>query len=131
MGQVVAGALLALAGAAAATVSLGVLRSPTSAVTTAVTTATGRTGAQVSAVVTTWPVAGVVSGVLIALAGCLAVARSRAWGGLSARYDTPAVAPVAAAPGRGVPDDGDLDPGLVWDRLTRGEDPTDRDALPD
>ncbi len=130
VGQVVAGLLLALAGAAAATVSLGVLRSPASAVTTAVTAATGRTGAPATAVVTTWPLAGVVGGVLVALAGCLAVVRARAWGGLPARYD-PAVAPVVAAPGAAAPDDGDLDPGLVWDRLTRGEDPTDRDALPD
>ena len=131
VGQVVAGALLALAGAAAATVSVAVLRSPTASVTAAVTSATGRTGAEVRAVVTSWPVAGVVSGVLIALAGALAVERARSWGGLPARYDTPAVAAVTAAPGHAAPDDGDLDPGLVWDRLSRGEDPTDRDALPE
>ena len=126
VGQVVAGALLALAGAAAATVSVGVLRSPTAAVTTAVTAATGRTGAEVRAAVTSWPVAGVVSGVLIALAGCLAVAQARAWGGLPARYDTPATA-TAMTPDHLAPDapGADDDPGLVWDRLTRGEDPTD------
>lgn len=130
VGQVVAGALLALAGAAAATVSLGVLRSPTAAVTSAVTAATGRTGAEVTTVVTTWPLAGVISGVLIALAGCLAVGRARAWGGLSARYDTPAeTARTAERPATGATG-ADDDPGLVWDRLTRGEDPTDRDALP-
>lgn len=122
VGRLVAGALLTLAGATAATVSLGVLRTPADAATATVTAATGRTGAEVTSVVTGWPSAGIASGVLIALAGCLAVVRARSWGGLPARYDTPATtAPRERSP---APTDADDDPGLAWDRLTRGEDPT-------
>ena len=116
VGQAVAGALLVLAGAGAAASSIGVLRTPVSAVDQVVAAATGRTGvAGVTASVTAWPWVGVASGVLIALGGCMAVLRARSWGGLSARYETP------ADDGKPVPDD---DPGQVWDALSRGEDPT-------
>jgi len=117
VGQVVTGTLLVLAGAASATTSVAVLRAPAGAISGVVTAATARTGvADVTASVTAWPWAGVLSGALIAAGGALAVVRSRSWGGLSARYEAPA-APTTAP----VPDD---DPGLTWDALTRGEDPT-------
>ena len=120
IGQAVAGTLLVLAGAAAAASAIAVLRTPTSAVDQVVTAATGRTGvAGVTAVVTAWPWVGVASGVLIAIGGCLAVLRSRSWGGLSTRYDTPAR--ESAVPESTVRED---EPGQVWDALSRGEDPT-------
>jgi len=115
MGRAVAGILLVLAGATAAAGSITVLRTPASAVDQVVSAATGRTGvASVTASVTAWPWVGLASGVLIAVGGCVAVLRARSWGGLSARYDTPAKASSE-------PDD---DPGHVWDALSRGEDPT-------
>lgn len=115
-GQAVTGALLALAGAAAASVSVGVLRAPESAVAAAVTAATGRAGAAgVTAQLTAWPWAGVSSGILVAVGGCIALLRARAWAGLSARYETP-----STTASKGLDDD----PGLTWDLLSRGEDPT-------
>lgn len=127
VGQVVTGALLAVAGAAAATVSAGVLRTPGPAVVAAVTTATGRTGVDgVSATVTGWPWLGLASGVLIALGGCLAVARARSWAGLPSRYDiTTAEVPMSETPAATAPvAEVAEDPSLTWDRLTRGDDPT-------
>ena len=115
VGRAVAGTLLVLAGATAAAGSIAVLRTPASAVDQVVVAATGRTGVSgVTASVTAWPWVGVTSGVLIALGGCVAVLRARSWGGLSARYETPARE-------SSVPDE---DPGQVWDALSRGEDPT-------
>ena len=115
IGQAVAGTLLVLAGAAAAASASAVLRTPASAVDQVVTSATGRTGVDgVTAAVTAWPWVGVASGVLIAIGGCVAVLRARTWGGLSARYDTPARESQVR----------DDEPGQVWDALSRGEDPT-------
>lgn len=127
LGRVVAGSLLVLAGAAAATASAGVLRTPAPAVRSVVTAATGRTGsADVAATVTGWPWVGLACGVLVAVAGALAVLRARAWSGLSARYDAapagPLAGPLDSAPSSR-PGAGD-DPGLVWDALSRGDDPT-------
>ena len=123
VGQAVAGTLLVLAGAAAAAGSLAVVRTPVSAVEQVVSAATGRTGVSgVAASVTPWPWVGVASGVLIALGGALAVVRARSWGGLSARYESAPEHPPKppAAPAEGT----DVDPGLTWDALSRGEDPT-------
>jgi len=130
-GRAVAGTLMVLVGAAAAATSVGVVRTPAAAIETVVTAATGRSGGTgVTATVTAWPWLGVVSGLLVALGGALAVARARSWSGLSSRFDTPAT--VARGDGGdggdGVPtrrpiDDGS-DPGQAWDALTRGEDPT-------
>ncbi len=154
VGRTVAGALLVVAGAASAATSVGVLRTPAPAIASVVTAATGRAGeAGVDVALTAWPWAGVVSGVLVALAGVLAVVRARAFGGLSSRFDVPAtdghtdartggdtgVAAAAAAKGHTETDaaagrgtdghdaadaDAGADPGQVWDALTRGEDPT-------
>ena len=152
VGRTVAGTLLMVAGAAAAATSVGVLRTPASAVASVIVTATGRAGETDAAVTLTgWPWVGVASGVLVALAGVLAVARARDLGGLSSRFDAPAAgeaaAPAAVAttsPPGGLADAGavvaappsaappqqpatpvdEWDPGQVWDALTRGEDPT-------
>lgn len=123
VGQAVGGSLLVLAGAAAAAGSLAVVRTPVSALEQAVTAATGRTGVRgVGASVTLWPWLGVASGVLIALGGVLAVVRARSWRGLSARYETTTPNPPVSA---SEPlSDADVDPGLAWDALSRGEDPT-------
>lgn len=142
VGRAVAGTLMVLVGAAAAATSLGVLRTPAAAIESVITAATGRSGgSDVTATVTAWPWLGVVSGLLVALGGVLAVARARSWSGLSSRFDTPAGSsradvPGAASSGQRV-DRGDgvggraderlddrADPGHAWDALTRGEDPT-------
>lgn len=122
IGQAVAGTLLVLAGAAAVAGSFAVVRTPASAVEQVVTAATGRTGVTgVSASVTPWPWVGVASGVLIVLGGAVAVVRARSWGGLSARYEA---APAVPGDGRLATSAADADPGLTWDALSRGEDPT-------
>lgn len=123
VGQAVAGTLLVLAGAAAAAGSFAVVRTPASAVEQVVTAATGRTGVTgVATSVTPWPWLGVASGVLIALGGAVAVVRARSWGGLSARYETAGAQPPRQGPAAS--SDVDDDPGLTWDALSRGEDPT-------
>lgn len=121
VGRLVAGTLLVLAGAASATASVGVLRTPAAAVDAAVTRATGRSGVtDVTTSVTAWPWLGVASGALVLLGGCLTVLRARAWGRPTRRFDVPEpaavrqIAPIA-------PED---DPGATWDALSRGEDPT-------
>lgn len=128
VGRAVAGVLLVLAGAAAAAASVGVLETPSSAVAAVVEAATGRAGeTAVGVTVTAWPWAGVASGVLVALAGVVAVVRARAFGGLPARFDAPAQGPAGGSARPVVhpaPVDDEPDPGQAWDALSRGEDPT-------
>lgn len=64
---------------------------------------------------TGWPVAGVVGGVGLVLAGGLVVAQGHRWPGLSARYERRA--PASSAPA-------DDSPEQLWQALDRGEDPT-------
>src|SRR6185312_9524378 len=60
-----------------------------------------------------WPLLAAAGGLLLALGGLAALARSRRWPTMSARYETP-----AARTGRPRTD------AAVWDALDRGDDPT-------
>ena len=78
-----------------------------------------------------WPWAGVIGGLLLVVAGVLAITRGRDWPGMSSRYDAPTgrrvVGPGAAAtagPGRDRPS-AEQTPADVWKALDRGEDPTE------
>ncbi|GAB4068064.1 Trp biosynthesis-associated membrane protein [Angustibacter speluncae] len=111
--RVVAGALVVLAGLAAAVVAAGVLLDPTAAVLPSVAEASGLTPGSVTADdvasvrLTGWPVVAVVAAVLAALVGVVVLAAGRRWG-TARRFERD------PAPTRG--DD--------WDALSRGDDPT-------
>lgn len=110
--RLVAGALVVLAGVAAAAVGVRVLLDPTGAVLPAVAEASGLTPGSVSDLdvasvsLTGWPWASLVAAVLAALLGVVVLVAGRRWG-TARRFER-------AAPTRG--DD--------WDALSRGDDPT-------
>ncbi|HEV7657455.1 MAG TPA: Trp biosynthesis-associated membrane protein [Mycobacteriales bacterium] len=66
-----------------------------------------------------WPLLAAAGGLLLALGGLAALARSRHWPTMSARYDTPAAR--AQRPRTDA---------AVWDALSRGDDPTTADPPP-
>ncbi|YAL81959.1 Trp biosynthesis-associated membrane protein [Dermacoccaceae bacterium W4C1] len=108
------------AGLLTAGLSLRVLLDPQASVGQAVAEGTARRGSvEVIASATPWVWAGVIAGIAITLAGVLALAGVRDWGGLSSRYDAPvADGEDPASAERATPQESD------WDRLSRGEDPT-------
>jgi uncharacterized membrane protein (TIGR02234 family) len=103
-GRLVVGALLLLAGVAAAAVAVGVLADPLGALPDDASAAasTGR------------PLLALAGAVAAALAGALTVARGRSWPALGRRYEVPAARPPAARD----------EPPALWEALDRGEDPT-------
>jgi uncharacterized membrane protein (TIGR02234 family) len=103
-GRVVVGALLLLAGLAAAAVALGVLADPSGALPD---DATGSSA-------TARPLLALAGALPTALAGGLTVARGRSWPALGRRYEAPAARPPASRD----------EPPALWDALDRGEDPT-------
>jgi uncharacterized membrane protein (TIGR02234 family) len=122
-GRVVVAAVLALSGAG--TVPAAVLAaSDTTALTAKAAEATGLTSADVVNVThTPWPWAAAAGGLLLLIAGLLALRYGRHWPAMSARYErTDRPAPRGA---RTVADLGRSDE--LWKALDRGEDPT-RDA---
>jgi uncharacterized membrane protein (TIGR02234 family) len=134
VGRVVAGLLLVLSGAAATAAALDVARTPSSALRSVVADVTGRSGEALPvAQQTPWPWVAVVGAVVVVLAGAMAVVRARTWSseaGLSGRYDSPVAAPRSHGDGA-AGGDGGQEPDVpadvpdTWDRLSRGEDPTD------
>jgi uncharacterized membrane protein (TIGR02234 family) len=98
VGRLVAGLVLVLGGAAAATAAVGVVRTPSDALRSVVSTATGRSGGTLPvAEQTAWPWVALAGAALVAVGGVLAVVRARRWGGLPGRYDAPlARNPVAS-----------------------------------
>ncbi|REE99750.1 TIGR02234 family membrane protein [Thermomonospora umbrina] len=72
---------------------------------------------------TAWWTVSLAGGVLLALAGALALTRGSRWPGMSARYDRPGTgrASAEASGGAGAAPD---DPARLWKSLDRGEDPT-------
>jgi uncharacterized membrane protein (TIGR02234 family) len=135
VGRVVAGLLLVLSGAAAMAAAVDVGRTPTDALRSVVADVTGRSGEALPlAQRTPWPWVALVGALLVVAGGAAAVVRARAWAssaGLPGRYDSPVGGAPSTGDGRpaapagaderaaeaGVPD--------TWERLSRGEDPTE------
>ncbi len=122
-------ALVALAGAGALLAARGGLRTVLGAVVVlaglGVLAGGGYGMASVAHVRMYWPLACVLAGLLICVAGVLAVARGRTWPAMGARYERPGpVAPLSPAEDqvqRIGPSPSDV---AMWDALDRGEDPS-------
>jgi hypothetical protein len=67
-----------------------------------------------------WPAICGLVGLLVLAAGVLAMARSRTWSAMGARYDAPSARAKAAGP-----TGPDAPPAALWDALDRGDDPTE------
>ncbi|MCL7378778.1 TIGR02234 family membrane protein [Streptomyces sp. 35G-GA-8] len=124
-GRVLVSALLALSGAGAAVAAfLGA--SDSAALDELAAKTTGDSSATVDALThTAWPYVTAAGGVLILLAGALALLYGRRWPGMSGRYERPGGGP--AARGRGARRAPAVDPDRpedLWKALDRGEDPT-------
>jgi uncharacterized membrane protein (TIGR02234 family) len=117
--MLVAGLLL-LAGVLVTGLTVPVWQDPAAAASPAVARVTGTVGrAGGTASTTFWPVLSAAGGLLIAAGAVVALVRGRRWPGPSRRYER------STTPAGGGPDgrrDGEAD---AWDRLSRGEDPTD------
>ncbi|MFF4665150.1 TIGR02234 family membrane protein [Streptomyces sp. NPDC001279] len=120
-GRLVVAGLLALSGLGAA-LSAGLGASDSSALDEKAAQATGDTSATVQALAhTAWPYVTAAGGLLILLAGLLALRYGRLWPSMSGRYErdgTPRPRRAASrAPDPDRPED-------LWKALDRGEDPT-------
>lgn len=114
------GVLLIAAGVGAAVYAFGERSaSHASRVLADKATAKGFAAGAVNAHMASWWVLAALGGVLVAVAGVVAVVRGAAWPGMSSRYEN-AASKKAAAP---VVDTGSSKD--LWDALDRGEDPTD------
>ncbi|MFE4369959.1 TIGR02234 family membrane protein [Streptomyces sp. NPDC056835] len=130
-GRVLVAALLALSGAGVAVAAfLGA--SDSTALDEMAAKTTGDSAATVDALThTAWPYVTVAGGVLILLAGALALLYGRRWPGMSGRYERPGAGPDGrggggrghAAAGKAPAVDPDR-PEDLWKALDRGEDPT-------
>ncbi|MBT2385083.1 TIGR02234 family membrane protein, partial [Streptomyces sp. ISL-11] len=123
--RTVVAALLALSGAGVAAASVaGAL--DTSALAEKAARTNGLTGTAVTGVThTAWPWVALAGGVLLLLAGLLALRHGRDWPTMSSRYErdgTPRLRARRTAPDPERPEE-------LWKALDRGEDPT-RDARP-
>ena len=125
-GRRLVGALLALAGAGAAVVSIGAATG-SAALDHRAAAAVGLSQATVGQVShAAWPWLAALGGVLLLLAGVLVITRGRDWPGMSSRYEAPTgrrvVAPGAAA--KRTAGTEPSSPNDLWKALDRGEDPT-------
>ena len=125
-GRRLVGALLALAGAGAAAVSIGAATG-SAALDHRAAAAVGLSQATVGQVShAAWPWLAALGGVLLLLAGVLVITRGRDWPGMSSRYEAPTgrrvVAPGAAA--KRTAGTEPSSPNDLWKALDRGEDPT-------
>ena len=114
----VTGPVLALSGIGTVVAAAGMLGDPTAASAGAVADATGISGVELHATASTWPVAAIVGGVLLALLGVLVLVVGGRWRRGSSRYSRATLAPRRVV-------DPEQDPAAAWDALTRGEDPTE------
>ncbi|MFE3324097.1 TIGR02234 family membrane protein [Streptomyces sp. NPDC059176] len=119
-GRMLVSALLALAGAGvAAAAFLGA--SDSAALDERARTTTGDAAASIHALThTAWPYAAAAGGLLILLAGLLALRFGGSWPTMSGRYERDAVARPRKARAAADPDR----PEELWKALDRGEDPT-------
>ncbi|GGJ95626.1 membrane protein [Streptomyces camponoticapitis] len=130
-GRLLVSALLALSGAGAALAAL-IGASDSSALNDEAARTTGDTAATVDALThTAWPYVTAAGGVLILLAGLLALRYGSHWPTMSGRYErdgTPRAARVrkpSARPAKATGPAADPDrPEDIWKALDRGEDPT-------
>ncbi|MFE6740069.1 TIGR02234 family membrane protein [Streptomyces tubercidicus] len=122
IGRVAVAALLTLSGAGIAVAAvLG--NSDTSALREKAATAVGLTGTDVHHVTHTgWPWVAAAGGLLLLIAGLLALVYGRHWPAMSGKYER---TPGGARGPRRAPAPPDLDrPEEIWKSLDRGEDPT-------
>lgn len=120
IGRMIVAALLTLSGAGTVLTSL-LGGSDTGALETKAAEVTGLVGADVVRVSHTgWPWVSAAAGVLLLLAGLLALRYGRRWPAMSGRYDSPAR--PERRPGRPAPDP--ERPEEMWKALDRGDDPT-------
>lgn len=131
VGRYAVAALLALSGLGVVVMAL-LRRGDHAAVDTAAGTAVGLAHATAERTSGTgWPLVSAAGGVLLLLAGLLALRYGQTWPAMSSRYDRPGArrpvraraAASAAASGRPAPVDPDRAEDL-WKALDRGEDPT-------
>ncbi|MHB9862518.1 TIGR02234 family membrane protein [Streptomyces sp. YIM S03343] len=121
-GRLLVAGLLALSGAGIVAAALYGARD-SSALDEQAAKATGDTSAAVDALShTAWPYAAAVGGLLILLAGLLALRYGRRWPAMSARYERDATPRRAPSTDPGRPED-------LWKALDRGEDPTGPDPV--
>jgi uncharacterized membrane protein (TIGR02234 family) len=134
IGRAVAGAIVVLAGVGIVAACLAVLADPRAAAEGSIAQATGLAGADAAVGLTPFPALAGAAGALLAVAGIVLLVASRRWP-TRTRYDAGAAAvrrrgTASAAQerdGSGGPDDGALPVDGIdgWDRLSRGDDPTD------
>ncbi|NBE54521.1 TIGR02234 family membrane protein [Streptomyces boluensis] len=116
-GRVLVSALLALSGAGTVASALLGARDA-AALDEKAATASGNTAATIDAVThTAWPFVAAAGGVLLLLAGVLALRFGSKWPGMSGKYERGATRGRAAKPDPDRPED-------LWKALDRGEDPT-------
>jgi len=115
-GRLVVAAIVALSGLGVLVTALTRLTAPGAVEARDLLADAGRSAGAAAVTATAhpgWPVLAAAGGLLLALGGLAALARSRRWPTMSARYETP-----AARTGRPRTD------AAVWDALDRGDDPT-------
>lgn len=144
IGRVVASVVVVLAGAGVAAACAAVLADPRAAAEGSIAQTTGLAGSNATAALTPYPSLAAAAGALLGVSGILLIVASRFWP-TRTRYDAARPARHGSAPsegaGAGTParstggpadaahdsldDDGAVDGLDGWDRLSRGEDPTD------
>ncbi|ALE05612.1 hypothetical protein AL755_09160 [Arthrobacter sp. ERGS1:01] len=115
--RVITGAIVLLGAAGIIAVVAGILASPSDAAMAQVGKATGVVGVASNASTTWFPVAAIVAAAVLAVAAALILVFGRRWS-VKSKYD--AAANRAAAVNDGSP----LDEIDSWDSLSRGDDPT-------
>ena len=128
-----ASAVVVLAGALGAAVTVSVIGDPDGALGRVAATGTGRTGdVPAHGSVTLWVWVAALATLLMALGGVAALVGAGRWSGLSSRYDAPSAAGEsagdvgAAAPEQAVRRSRES----AWEQLSRGEDPATGPSAP-
>ncbi|WP_104092342.1 Trp biosynthesis-associated membrane protein [Arthrobacter sp. GMC3] len=116
--RIITGAIVLLAALGIVAVVLGVLADPSAAAMGEVGKATGVIGVSSNASTTWFPVAAVVAAAVLAIAAALILWAGRRWS-VRTKYDAASSSPAKGA------SSGPIDEIDSWDRLSRGDDPTD------